>query len=75
MAAGLLLFVAGILMAHLPRYMFLVYGLAWLVVRQSLGVIFCRRTRWLLCTNVLTGEDPDQGAVSGLRTVSSIAAL
>jgi hypothetical protein len=48
-AAALAMFVAGTLMARFPAYGFLIYGAGWLVVLQSLGVIFYRRRRrWLV---------------------------
>jgi hypothetical protein len=46
--AGLFMFVAGSLMAMFPQYAFLTYGVAWLVVLQSLGILFAlKRRRWL----------------------------
>jgi hypothetical protein len=46
--AGLFMFVTGLLIAHFPAYGFLLYGVGWLMVLQSLGVIFLhRRKRWL----------------------------
>jgi hypothetical protein len=47
-AAALVMFVTGMLMAHFPAYGFLLYGAGWLLVLQGLGVIFRRRQRrWL----------------------------
>jgi hypothetical protein len=46
--AGLVMFVTGVLMAHFPAYGFLIYGSGWLLVLQTLAVIFFRRRRrWL----------------------------
>ena len=50
MAAGLVMFVTGILMAKFPSYGFLIYGTGWLLVLQTLGIIFLqKRRRWLIC--------------------------
>ena len=46
LAAGLM-FITGILMARFPDYAFLLSGGSWLVILQTLGVIFLRkRRRW-----------------------------
>lgn len=46
--AGLTMFGTGILIARFPEYGFLIYGAGWLVVLQTLAVIFFRkRKRWL----------------------------
>lgn len=48
MMAGLAMFVTGMLMAWFPRYGFPLYGAGWLVVLQTIGLIFLRkRKRWL----------------------------
>lgn len=47
-AAALVMWVTGMLMARFPAYAFLLYGAGWLVILQALGVIFRRRQRhWL----------------------------
>lgn len=43
MAAGLVMFATGILMAKFRSYEFLIYGAGWLVVLQTLSVILWRR--------------------------------
>jgi hypothetical protein len=43
MAAGLVMFVTGVLMAKFRSYEFLIYGAGWLVVLQALSVILWRR--------------------------------
>jgi hypothetical protein len=43
MAAGLVMFATGILMAKFGSYEFLIYGAGWLVVLQTLSVILWRR--------------------------------
>lgn len=45
MAAGLVMFATGILMAKFQSYEFLIYGAGWLVVLQTLSVILWRRRR------------------------------
>jgi hypothetical protein len=46
--AALVMFVSGSLIARFPAYGFLIYGSAWLVVLQALGVVFfLKRRRWL----------------------------
>ena len=46
--AALAMFLTGPLMAWFPKVGFLLYGTAWLLILQTLGVIFfCRRKRWL----------------------------
>jgi hypothetical protein len=48
LAAALVMFASGILIAHFPHYGFLIYGGGWLLVLQSLGVVFrLRQQRWL----------------------------
>lgn len=47
-AAALFLFAAGTLMARLPAYGFLIYGVAWLIVLQTLGVLFWSKRRFWL---------------------------
>lgn len=48
MPAGVAMFVTGILMAVFPTYGFLIYGCGWLLVLQSLGIVFLlRRKLWL----------------------------
>lgn len=55
-AAALTLFAAGGLMARFPAYGFLVYGIAWLVVLQGLGVIFLHKRRfWVESARPLMG--------------------
>ncbi len=44
-AAGLVMWVTGLLIARFPAYGFLFYGGAWLLVLQSLGVVFRRQGR------------------------------
>src|SRR5262249_23764106 len=47
-AAALVLFVAGGFMARHPAYGFLIYGGAWLIVLQCLGIIlWVRRKEWV----------------------------
>jgi hypothetical protein len=54
--AALVMFVTGSLMARFPDVGFLIYGGGWLLVLQTLGVIFYRkRRRWL--------QHPDTAAV------------
>jgi hypothetical protein len=48
MAAGLTMFITGILMAKFRRYEFLIYGVGWLVVLETLSVILWRRRARLL---------------------------
>lgn len=43
MAAGLAMFITGILMAKFRSFEFLIYGTGWLVVLESLGVVLWRR--------------------------------
>ena len=43
MAAGLVMFASGILMAKFQTYAFLIYGAGWLVVLQTLSAILWRR--------------------------------
>lgn len=46
-AAALVMFVTGSLMAQFPQVGFLLYGAGWLLVLQTLGIIFFRkRRRW-----------------------------
>jgi hypothetical protein len=46
-AAALVMFATGSLMALFPQVSFLIYGAGWLLVLQTLGVIFFRkRRRW-----------------------------
>jgi hypothetical protein len=42
-AAGLVMWVTGLLIARFPAYGFLLYGGGWLLVLQALGVIFRRQ--------------------------------
>jgi len=45
--AALVMFVTGSLMAMFPQFSFLIYGGGWLLVLQTLGVLFFRkRRRW-----------------------------
>ena len=47
-AAALVMFVTGSLMAWFPHVGFLLYGAGWLLVLQTLGIVFYRkRPRWL----------------------------
>jgi hypothetical protein len=47
-AAGLFMFLTGTLIARFPAYGFLIYGTSWLMVLQTLGIIFFgRRNKWL----------------------------
>jgi hypothetical protein len=47
-AAGIAMFVTGILMARFPAYAFLIYGAGWLAVLETLAVVFWqKRRRWL----------------------------
>jgi hypothetical protein len=45
LAAAWVMWVTSVLIACLPRYGFLLYGGGWLLVLQTLGVIFWRRRR------------------------------
>jgi hypothetical protein len=46
-AAALVMFVTGSLMTFFPQVSFLLYGAGWLLVLQTLGIIFfCKRRRW-----------------------------
>jgi len=54
--AALVMFVTGSLMALFPEIGFLLYGLGWLVVLQTLGVIFFRKR----CRGPHTGSGPDR---------------
>ena len=48
MAAGIVMFATGILMAKFRSYEFLIYGAGWLVVLQTVSVILWqRRNLWL----------------------------
>jgi hypothetical protein len=47
-ALALVMFAAGTVMAHLPRYGFLIYGAAWLVVLQALGAVLLRKRQYWL---------------------------
>jgi hypothetical protein len=45
--AGLLMFITSILIAQFPIYGFLIYGVSWLAVLQTLGIILWRSKRRL----------------------------
>jgi hypothetical protein len=48
MVAGLTMFVTGVLMAVFPAYRFLIFGGGWLLILQSLAVVFLlKRQKWL----------------------------
>jgi hypothetical protein len=67
MSAGIVLFVTGILMAQYPMHVFLIYGLGWLLVLQSLGVVF-----WLKRGRYRDLDPPDEwsGEPSDLQTAA-----
>jgi hypothetical protein len=48
MAGALVLFIAGILIAYFPVYGFLIYGVGWLLVLQTVGIVLYRKRRQLL---------------------------
>jgi hypothetical protein len=51
-AAALVMFATGTLMASFPQFGFLLYGAGWLLVLQTLGIIFFRkRRRWLAASH------------------------
>jgi hypothetical protein len=51
MIAGIFMFATGIVMARLPHYSFLIYGLSWLIILEAMAVLFYRRRgRWLAPT-------------------------
>ncbi len=59
MAAGLGMFATGIVMARFPEHGFLIYGAGWLVILQTMGIIFLRkRERWLAETPLAALHDP-----------------
>jgi hypothetical protein len=48
MAAGLTMFVTGMLMARFRTYEFLIYGVGWLIVLETLSLtLWLRRGRWI----------------------------
>ena len=58
MAAGFTMFATGILMAKFPSHEFLIYGLGWFVVLETLSVILWRRRKgWLQLANASSGKD------------------
>jgi hypothetical protein len=70
MPAGVAMFVTGVVMAVFPKYGFLIYGFGWLLVLQTLGIVFLlRRKRWL--TPALDGPSsprPKLSKAPGHRT-------
>jgi hypothetical protein len=57
--AGLTMFVTGILMAKFRAYEFVIYGVGWLIVLETMSVIFwLKRDRWIVRTpNRLTAQE------------------
>jgi hypothetical protein len=63
MAAGLVMFATGVLMAKFRSYEFLIYGSGWLIVLQTLSVILWQRRRILSGDRVAT--EPSSLPLSG----------
>jgi hypothetical protein len=63
-AAALLLFATGTGIALYPHYGFLIYGAGWLVVLETMAVIFRRRQRrWLLRPSPNVGHPEGEEAI------------
>jgi hypothetical protein len=66
-AAGLTMFVTGVLMARFRDYEFLIYGVGWLVVLETLSLtLWLRRGRWIvIAANRETHKSPQRSIQPG----------